>query len=216
MKKSWIAMIFMVLVFGAGCAWVKQAQEDIAISNATPIQPGEVSPDEKADRFSNLFNNLPWGASALAVPLIGFIAANELRRRRGKAIRQQTQNTSVNPITGHIGNAIGFEAVVQWLADLRAAVFEVGPDGSATKRGWKAVLYSLIGSASFGHLLYPTIVNTLQNFTSNPPTWLHGAALSVAVATGTGIIAFLEKKMQKVLPISTPTTSVSTVGSPTV
>ena len=157
MKKHIVFLVLFSLLFGAGCRTFAQHVADIRLSEATPAGPGETSIEQKAADFARPLGSLPWGAGAIAVPLGGFLIAKVLNDLRGRKIRLQQMALAPTdkPITGVLGNAVGVESVVQFLADLSASLFEVGTDGSVVKRGWKAFMYTVLGSAGFANHFSP-------------------------------------------------------------
>ena len=201
--RKFVIFALLAILLGSGCAWIEQSREDIALSNATPLAEGERDPVDSGAKFGQLFAALPYGAGAVAVPLMGWLASEWLRRKRGRAIRlAQGQAISAKPITGTLGKATGLEYLVQFAADLRAAIFEVGAQGTPLHRAWKVLLYGVLGSAAFAPVVYPPIIDAINTFISAPPDWLNGTALTAATGIGAAIVAWLERKADKVLPIN--------------
>ena len=199
--RQWIVLFIFSAVLMSGCAWIEQARQDAALSDSTALAEGELSPQARAELYARSLQSLPWGAGAVAYPLgilgIGWF----LKSMRGRRIRLQSTGTSEKPATGYLGKATGIEAIIQFVADVSAAVFEVGKDGSGFKRGWKAFLYALVGSVTFGQAAYPFVIDTVHSFLQAPPSWINGVSLTIATALGTGIVAFLEKQLANVKPI---------------
>jgi hypothetical protein len=81
--------------------------------------------------------------------------------------------------------------LVQRGSDIFAGLFEVGPDGSSLKRGWKVVLATSIAG---GIVAIPAINQYANN------EFVLGALIAVI----SGLIAAIEKKFSIVLPTIDP------------
>ena len=178
-----LAGIFCVMLMVSGCAAYRQARTDVSTGLTAPLVPDEVSPSEQAHGLTDPLEPFLPQAGALAGLLTVFFAYSRGRRiRKGKA-------AVLHPITGKVGN---LEWLVQRGSDIFAGMFEVGPDGSALKRGWKAALATGLAS---GILTIPQINHVVGN---------NEAVLAATVAVITGLIAAGEKKLSIVLPTIDP------------
>ena len=194
--KKMIVCVAIVMVAFAGCAWIEQFGQDVQTSKATPYSPGETTVEERAARYVQPLAGLPWGAGTFAVPVGGFLIAYVLHKLRGRKIRTSSLEATESPITGFAGKKMGLETVVQFLSDVTAAIFEVGKDGSLTKRGWKGFLYGAIGTGALAPVVLPYVQQVIEQF----PNWFSGATLAVAAGLGSALVAVLEKASSKVLP----------------
>lgn len=204
MKRLTIAILISGLLFTAGCA---AAYDDKKLSDSTPLAQGERSPYERGISVAQPLAGLPYGAGIVAVPIVGTAIGWLLSWRRGRRIRL-AQAPSVHPITGTIGKTTGIEGLIQHLADLRAGLFEVGPEGSGLKRSWKMALIGTLAT-SIAPSLIPLVHGVATQITANPPEWLNGVPLVLAISG----LGYLEKQLSKVLPLvnsSNETGNVST------
>lgn len=203
--RKWLFVIPVVFLF-AGC-WITNFRDAASTSKNTPYAEGERPIEERAEKYAEATKNLPWGAGVVVYPLavvgIGFV----LHGIRGMRLQRiQKLGTSTHPYTGEVGKTINLESVVQVGADILAALFEFGKDGTAAKRGWKGFLYGFIGSGTLLPIVYPHLITWINDFTTHPPAWLTGTALSISIGLATAIAAYVEKKFGEVKPISTVST----------
>ncbi len=192
MKMKIIVAFMIGLTLFAGCAAIKQGNEDKQLSDATPLAAGERDPYDRGYQMAQPLASLPWGAGMAAVPIVGTIAGWFFASRRGRKIRLAKQPESVNPITGHFGESIGFEGIVQNLADAFTGIFDVGADGSSAKRGWKMALIGGLATAAI-----PAIDGLISHITTNPPAGLN----PLIVAGVAALLGASEKWLSKVLPV---------------
>ena len=189
MEKK-IALLFIVIALIGGCAFIRQAQEDKALSDVTPLAEGEASPAERAEKMASIFAGLPYGAGIVAVPIATAILTWFYGSRRGRRIRK-THETSEKPISGNLGKAIGLEWLIQHLGDLSTGILDVGKDGSAAKRTWKATLIAAAGLA-----LYP-ILGQAIGILQGPEVSLN----PIFAAPLVGVLMGAEKWLSKLLPL---------------
>lgn len=173
-----------------GCATVEQARQDAQIGATTPLEQGEVSPQDQAREVTNILSAVPVVGpfAPILAPILGtvFLWSRGRRIRKGKP-------TSSNPITGYFGSKVGLESFVQNISNVFTGAFELGPDGSMLKRGWKA------GLATLGGIIATALtVPDVQALVVAHPEY--AAALTVI----SGFIAGVEKETSKVLPLSSP------------
>lgn len=197
MLKWFSVFVLVSLVTLVGCAQIEQARKDVEIGATTPLEEGEVAPQQQAHEVGGILSAIPVVgpfASVLAPVLGTFFLWN-----RGRRIRKEKPH-STNPITGFFGNKIGLESFVQHLSNIFAGLYEVGPDGSVIKRGWKVGL-STLGSIAAAALTIPDV----QALVIAHPEYV--AALTAV----SGFLGGIEKETSKVLPLVpgiTPTTPI--------
>lgn len=194
MRTKLIVACLLTLVLFSGCAAIKQAYEDKKLSDSTPLAAGEKDPYDRGFQTAQPLSSLPWGAGMAAVPVVGTILGWWFASRRGKRIRLAKQPESVNPITGHLGNSIGLEGIVQNAADAFTGVFDVGKDGSAAKRGWKMAVIGGLATVAI-----PAIDGLISHITQNPPAGLN----PLIVAGIAALLGSAEKWLSNVLPVKT-------------
>lgn len=177
----WIGMGIMVGGL-LGCAALQQGREDYQRGKDTPLEQGELSPREQAERVVGPIT--PFVPQATAA--VGVLAAL-FTVRRGRRLRKE-KPISEHPITGNFHT----EWFVQRFSEFAAGMFEVGPDGSAVKRGWKVALATVLAT---------TVVQLpqVQAFVGDVT-----AAQAVAIAVFSALIAAVEKKLSIVLPTAKP------------
>lgn len=155
MKK--IMVLVVLMMFFAGCAFIKGNVKDYNTGKSTPLIEGEKSPKDTAQEIVDLVKGIPvvGNYSGFLLPVI----AGFLTWRRGRRIRLG-RGIETN-ITGTLGTAIGvgkvnLENVVKIATDTVHGAFEIGADGSAVKRTWKVWL-SLILAGVSGALFIPGV-----------------------------------------------------------
>lgn len=198
MKK--IILVLLAIVFLAtGCAFLEQAKQDYQLGANTPYAEGEITAQERSRVLAGTVSAIPY--VNLSSPVVLLAGPYLFAWLRGRRIRKQTLPAHPNPITGAIGKNLGIESIVQHLANVAAGLFEVGPNGSELKRGWKGALLTAVGlvlAPEAGHIISTYLIPALQN---NPPEWLaqlfNGSALMAVV----GILAAAEKWLSKVQPV---------------
>lgn len=175
MKRIMVVVSLAALV--AGCAFLGRVKEDYNLNKNTPLSAGEVSPKDQARALTNTISGIPY--ANLAAPIVALGAPFVFGWLRGRRLRKNGAESKTSPTV--------VDKTLQVLNDARTGLFEVGPDGSALKRGWKIGLISTLGL-----FLAPEIGKHLIPFISaNHPAWLNGAALSFVI----GALAGLEKKL---------------------
>ena len=183
--SKWI-VVFFIIVFCAGCAFIKQGVKDYQTGKTTPITEGEQSPKGQAQQIIDLVKNVPivGNYTGVLLPiLVGF-----LTWKRGKKIR--TEKIGENPIAGTLGVKVGIgnlnlENLIKLVTDTIHGAFEVGADGSAIKRVWKVWLSIILASAS-GALFIPGVKEFL----------LANGKSVVIISFFAGLFGGLEKKIQ--------------------
>lgn len=192
-------VLFLLLAVGmvtmVGCATVQQAKQDAEVGLTTPLEAGEVSPQQQAQQAQAVASAIPFVgpyANLLGPLFIGFFAW-----KRGKGIRAKMPVSS-NPITGAFGPKIGvgslnLESIVQTVSDLFKGAYEVGPDGSGLKRGWKNALNIIL--AGIGAFF---LVPGAKEFILNNQN-IVGTITILAAAFGA-----VEKKLADVRPVVLP------------
>lgn len=191
-------VLFALLFIAAGCAFFKQAASDYQLGRDTPLASGEVSPNQKTAVLAGTVSSIPY--VNLATPLISLGAPFLFAWLRGRRLRAENLPTNEKPVTGNLGLAVGAEAIVQHLANVAAGLFEVGPNGSALKRGWKtAVLGGLaVILAPEAQQLIHHVIPVLQ---STPPSWLAHLFNGSVLALTIGGLGAAEKWLSKVEPL---------------
>ncbi len=189
--KGTILFFAVGLLTMAGCAAFNQAREDKALSDATPLAPGEASPQDKAGKIADRLGGLPYGAGIVAVPLATLALGWFFSWRRGRKLRLTGLPTSEKPISGAVGKATGVEGLIQHVADVTTGLFEFGKPGSELKRTWKGTALAAGGLA-----LYPLVTHLIgaiqgHEINVNP---LFAAPLI-------GVLMGAEKWLSKVLPL---------------
>lgn len=197
MKHFFFALTVFALVFVSGCAFFRQAAEDYRTGMTTPLEIGEVAPAEKARVLASTVSAIPY--VNLSSPLVLFLGTYVFGLLRGRRIRA-AKPINVNPVTGSLGRSLGLEAVVQHFADIAAGLFEIGPNGSSLKRGWKAALLTgiAISIAPEARHLLESFIPALQ---ANPPEWLAHLFNGSALALTVGALSTAEKWLSKVQPL---------------
>ncbi len=179
--KNWI-IVSGALLLSIGCASLNQAKQDYQTGKDVPLAENEISPEQQAkDLVDPITPILPQASYA-----VGFLAFL-FTWKRGRRLRKG-QPITETPITGWLGNNLKLEWLVQRLADFRAGLFEVGPDGSSLKRGWKVALATMIGGS----------LATLPGF--QDAIGAQPEATAVLTALLTALIAATEKQLSIVLP----------------
>ena len=185
MKKF---LVLGILLFSlAGCAFFKQAGEDYHRGKVTPLAEGEISPQQKAAALATSASAIPYVNVAAPLVLLGggFI----FTWLRGRKLRKENLPMNEKPITGNFGKATGVEAVVQHLANVAAGLFEVGPSGSAIKRGWQVTLLAGLAAA-----IFPVVNDTIiQHVIANPPSWMPAIGVSVLSGISAAVVRWLAK-----------------------
>lgn len=197
MKKIMFVLAF-VFVLG-GCAFFRQAGEDYRLNRETPIQPGEISPQQQSATLVNTLSGIPY--VNLAMPVVAILGPVIFGWLRGRRLRKNTMPSNSKPITGTLGENTGIETLVQGIANITAGLFDVGSDGSGFRRFWKITALSL-----------PVIHWGVGYLTANPPSWLDSGILASSV----GALAFIEKQLSKVQPDAPRFSATETVTTPPV
>lgn len=142
MGKRWVLGLVCVVLLVGGCAWVREQLGYHNVSKATPLTQGERSPSDRAKDDASPLAAIPVWGGALAM-VASFVLGKIYEVQRGKSIVKGTPATAspVNPI-------------VKAVAGISSAVFEIGADGSAVKRSWKAMASGLL---AYGLTLIPMI-----------------------------------------------------------
>jgi hypothetical protein len=186
-KFIWI--VFAVF-FLASCAAIKEGVNDYQVGKNAPLEQGEVSVKDKVEPIINTVSGIPV-VGPFAGPL-GIVLTGLFTYLRGRRIRKEIPSTD-HPATGHVGLAIGAEAVIQNLSNVVAGLFEVGSDNSPIKRAWKVTLSSLLGLGTFA------LSNSdVQTFVLNHP------GISSSIIALSGLFAGLEKALSNVKPLEKP------------
>lgn len=186
MKKA-VLFLALILAFG-GCAFFKQAKEDYQLGKNTPYAAGEVTVETQAHAATATASGIPY--VNLAAPLIALGAPSFFFWLRGRRIRKQ-KLTPDGAVEQSSGLHFGVNEILKVAGDLQRGLFEVGPDGSSVKRGWKI---SLITTA--GLLLAPEIGHLIPLLQAHHPAWMDGMVL----ITITGLLAAAEKALSKLRP----------------
>ena len=188
MLKTFLVLALAVTVLG-GCAAAKQVYRDYQMGRKAPLSDGERSPKDVARVYAELVGaiNPAAGKGVLGVLTVF------LTFRRGRRLRKQLP-TSDTPFTGFFGNLTGFEKVVQYLADVRSGLFDVGARNSAKKRGWKMAV--LLGVAALGTPLI-TAIPFVKDLLVSHGSLTGGIGVTLAV-----LAASIEKTVSKVLPLA--------------
>jgi hypothetical protein len=187
-----VILVLVACLALAGCATVAQVKADAELGATTPLEVGEVSPQAEAGQVVDLLKMVP--VVGPYAPILGPLLAGFFLTKRGRRIRKGVA-PSPNPITGAFGPKIGFgslnlENIVQVATDIFKGAFEVGPDGSAVKRGWKTVMSIGLGLLG-GAFLIPGVKELVL---SNPQA-VGGITLLAGFFSG------IEKKLQDVKPV---------------
>lgn len=183
MKKTLIALLVISI---AGCAYLRTAKGDYDLGKNTPVREGEVAPVEAAKNDAEPVKSLPYGN--VIYPVLAAVLGAWYTKRRGTRIRLGKE---AKPVA---------TPWLQPLADIFKGLFEVGPDNSGFKRGWKVLLSTGIALATTA----TTIPQVKLFLESNP----QAAAIFVFLAAG---LAGVEKELSKV---SDGTANSSTNPSP--
>lgn len=179
--------LVMAVVLLAGCSVVR----DYQTGANTPLEAGEVSPQAAAQPIVNVVGTVYPPAAGPALMLLTAFAT----WKRGRRIRKGLP-VSAQPITGHWGSQLGLEKVVQTLSSAVAGLFEVGPEGSGLRRGWKVLLATGIASVGLPLALKAPGVAALVAS--------HSEALVGILGLLAAIVAGLEKELSRVLPVQAP------------
>jgi hypothetical protein len=193
-----ILVLFAIVFALGGCAFFRQAADDYKTGRDTPLAAGEISPGQKAAALTTTASAIPY--VNMATPVLMFGLPVLFTWLRGRRIRKENLPQNENPITGRVGLKIGAEAIVQHLANVAAGMFEVGPNGSSLKRGWKTALLGGLGvllAPEAGQVL-GHIIPVLQ---ANPPEWLAHLFNGSVLAITLGGLGMAEKWLSKVEPL---------------
>lgn len=194
-----IFVILLILMAVAGCGFLQQAKEDYRTGKETPYQTDEITANQKAAVLAGTVSSIPY--ANFASPAILFFGPYIFTWLRGRRIRQQNLEPHPNPITGNLGKSIGAEALIQHFANVAAGIFEVGPQGSVIKRGWKGALLAGIGvlvAPEAAQVIHNAVLPALQN---TPPDWLEHLFNGSVLALTIGGLAAAEKWLSKVQPL---------------
>jgi len=194
--KLIIIAMFCALAL-VGCATARQAVDDYQSGATAPLQTTvnpttgetvvEQSPRASVQPIIDIVSGIPVvGGYA---PLLGGLLAAFATWKRGRRIRKG-KAVSPNPITGHWGQSIGIESLVQNLSQIITGAFEVGADGSGLKRGWKVGLSTAL-SLGAGAVMIPAV----QDFIIKTPS------IAAAIIGLSALFGGLEKEVSKVLPL---------------
>lgn len=182
MKKTLFALTLVLAV--AGCAYLRIAKQDYDLGKTTPLAENEIAPVDAAKHDAEPVKSLPYGN--LAYPVIAAVLGAWYTKRRGTRIRLGKQPKPVNA------------SMLQPVADIFKGLFEIGPDNSALKRGWKVILAAGAGVAATA-----LTVPQFQAFLADHP---QAGAVLVGVAAG---LAAIEKELSKVNDATNPDTNPS-------
>lgn len=160
-----------------GCAFLGHAKERYELSKQTPYGLGEVTVEKQTDTLVNTVSGIPY--ANLSAPVLALLAPFVLHWLRGGRLKKGENLVGASPV----------QAGFSLLDGLRHSVFEVGPDGSALKRGWKVALLAYIGTQYGAPLLHQFIPYVQENH----PDWLSGIYLSAFI----GLLAAAEKSLSK-------------------
>lgn len=197
-----IVLISLAILFVAGCAFIDRAREDYKLGNETPYADGEKTSVEKSRDLAAPISTIPW--ANLSTPVILLLGPYIFTWLRGRRIRLENLAENPNPITGKLGKNIGAEALIQHIANVAAGLFEVGPNGSVIKRGWKAMIVTGIGvllAPETAQIIHDILIPYFQN---TPPHWLAGLFNGTVLALTIGGLAAAEKWLSKVQPLVQP------------
>lgn len=183
MKK--FLFLFAALLLLAGCESLPQ---DYQAGKSNPEIRQLVQKETQA--VTGVMSVIPY--ANMAAPVAAILFPYLAFAWHGHRFRKQNLNASDRPITGAVGQAVRLEAIVQHLADVTAGLFEVGPQGSVLKRGWKMAI--LTGLAA---LITPEIHQLIPALQAHHPGWMDGMVLSLVV----GGLSAVEKALSKVLPV---------------
>lgn len=193
-------MVFAV----AGCAFFKQAGQDYQTGKTTPLAQGEVSPQQQSATLTNTISGIPY--VNIAAPFIAIGAPFIFVWLRGRRLRQ-AQIAAAPGTTAVITHPTMVDDVLSFLSTIQNGLFEVGPDGSALKRGWKMTILSSLAVSAV-----PLIQTSLIPFvTANHPAWMNGAILSLLI----GGLAAAEKAISKLIPAPSADSKATTAGTST-
>ena len=175
-----------------GCAAVQQGKADYDLGKDTPLAQDELSPRDAAQRIVEpLTPFLPAPLQPLAGIAVTLLAGIGTWQR-GRKLRKG-QVLSSNPVTGHWGAKLGLESVIQHGASLLQGLYEVGPEGSGIRRGWKTLV-----STSLALLSAALILPQARAFIMGHPDIV---GLVTLLSSG---FAGVEKELSKVLPVVKP------------
>ncbi len=181
--RQWKLLVGCVVLL-MGCAALKQIKADYALGKETPLAEGEVSPREVATGLVDPVQPfLPKPVPAVLLTALTLWGT----WRRGRGLRTKDP-TSVNPITGALGQRVGLEAIVQTVSSISRGV-EFGPEGSGIRRFSKILILGVLVIAAL------------------PPVQAFALAHPVEIGTLLGSLAALgglEKELSKVLPVKPP------------
>lgn len=200
--KKMIVLSVIVLAF-VGCASLKQAKTDVQTGYTTPLNQGEVSPQEEAQHIGQtvagaVSTALP-AAAPFAIPIqygIAGLAGLFLAWQRGRQIRK-SQVPSVNPITGYLGNQAGLEGLVQGIATISSGVTEFFHEGSSAQHAWQGILTGLAAVA--GTALTVPQVGAIVSSHPEIYAWVGGIS---------GVVNALQQALTQVKPIAGATPGV--------
>ena len=194
-----LSLLLLVTMGLAGCALFGQARDDYERGKPanTPLAETELAPkDQSHNLLEPIVPFLPDPLKPAAGVVAGILTVF-LTWQRGRRIRKN-QPPSTNNYLGVIGNlGIGgmkLEGLLQFVTTAIRGVYEVGPDGSGVKRGWK-VIVSLILALLTGSITIPAV----REFV------LHQPQIVGIVTLLSGLFAGIEKELSKALPVK-PTT----------
>jgi len=187
MPKTWIVLFLTLSVLG-GCSFIKGQISDYNLGRKSPLSAGELSPKDVAQPYGDLVGTInPAAGKAVSGILVFFLTL-----RRGRRIRKNLP-VSDNPFTGFLGSITGIESVVQQIANVRSGLFDVGPNGSPIKRGWKMSVILLLAA-----VVTPLVsgIPAVSGFLATHGSLAIGVTGVLAV-----IIASFEKAISKALPV---------------
>lgn len=184
MKNALLLCLAGALLFGAGCSVYKDYQTGMD----TPLAAGEISPKEAAKPIADAAG----GLHPLAGPIVLAALTVFGSWKRGKRINAGIPSSS-NPITNYWGIPGVLEKPIQNLSTVVRGLFEVGPEGSGLRRGWKVMV-----AGGLAALLLPILLELpgVDRLIAS-----HSELIGLILTAGTALIAGLEKKLSTVLPL---------------
>lgn len=182
--RQHICIAFLAVLLLGGCAFFQQRAEDYRVGRDTPYAAGETTIDDQTRTLVNALSGIPY--VNFAAPFLLILAPPFLRMIRGHRIRKRegAPDDPKEPTPINRGLSI--------LSGLRSYLFDVGPDGSKLKRGWKVALLTYVGA-----LVAPHIGSDVIPFlNAHWPEFLKGFGLSFV----TGLLAAFEKGFRQPQP----------------